>query len=992
MAKTRLFIENEEVELTEDIQFALTTQFVDIEDPTTIISSWSKTINIPFTQSNNKLFGDLYKEDRVVVSSTNNDTTGIFFDPYKKLNFYLTNGDNIIMTGYLKTNSVEKTSGGGFYQVTLNGEIGKVFQELKNISVINNIGNEKYYIGDILKNVEINKDIVYKSWNNTPRLNIPIEYADINDIIGFAPTNTMKIEGFDNTSIIVSRSNLTKKIPLSDYRVTCSDGIQRSIKDAYSRQGFNIDSLIGNGLSQQQMNQFRSYLCTPYIYVSRLFEILNKKCYELTGYNVEIDKEWCFKNPYYNDMVMMLKNFKQTDEVGYYGSAKLPQIETLERIGFNTNNSIRFSSKIEPQGQDIIQFGEGTLTRGYATYFKIPENKTLTIACNLPVRLFIDPDATLTNDMMFNLSQDTGVVIDVKFIGENGHTEQYQIYLLAVDTTLSVPKNPNIKVIFINDYSVRPYISNGGWAFELPIYYTASRKVFGNSVDVKLNPHFIGYYDYPIRDTTNDESFAYNGQPYIKQVTFNSDLKLYNLITDSNRSNTIFNLESIWDSSKQFFDCILNYTKMFRLIWEIDYVEKKIKIIPAYKYFKNSFENIIDISDKVDFNKPFNINPLFIKDKNLLLNYTVDNNKLNNIYTDDLSLNYGEKLLTTNYEYNNNTKKAFGNINIAIEEQRNDILWKDIKDFAMKETMPGIQSTVRGDRAGNILLNQIDKDNKVYNLFGSFIMYLGNMTSEDDIIISDDSITELATAEYCFIDYDEMPVSQSVSIISKKYPILSNFYDMEHTDESGVSKHTACTATFSIPGKVFINLPNARDLYKSMYELLWESYISGELLNKNTKEISCYINLNIADYIHLQKNKFVIYNGLLYILNKIENYSITDRSTKCQLISVNNPNNYIKDNFLKWIRNDEGLAYYLDDDKREGNKTYRFYYEKSNEHELKAQTVLDGQIYDLTINRVGNTNYWDVFIPNYTHSIDVEIYYTFLDTIWYTLDTSTFLY
>jgi hypothetical protein len=48
-----LYIEDKPIELDESVNFAITRQFEDINNPTTIINDWSKTISIPFTAHNN---------------------------------------------------------------------------------------------------------------------------------------------------------------------------------------------------------------------------------------------------------------------------------------------------------------------------------------------------------------------------------------------------------------------------------------------------------------------------------------------------------------------------------------------------------------------------------------------------------------------------------------------------------------------------------------------------------------------------------------------------------------------------------------------------------------------------------------------------------------------------------------------------------------------------------------------------------------------------
>ena len=120
----RLFLNNKEVELNSSVSFAINKQFEDITSPADIKNDWSKTVQIPFSQSNNKLFGELFKVDRLIVEG---DSTlmGIYFDPYKKVDFRLQWGDAIIMQGYAKNIDVVKSANGeGHYNITLNACLG----------------------------------------------------------------------------------------------------------------------------------------------------------------------------------------------------------------------------------------------------------------------------------------------------------------------------------------------------------------------------------------------------------------------------------------------------------------------------------------------------------------------------------------------------------------------------------------------------------------------------------------------------------------------------------------------------------------------------------------------------------------------------------------------------------------------------------------------------------------------------------------------------
>jgi len=165
MNQIRLYIENEEIELVEQIQFAINKQFEDINNPTSIINDYSKTIKIPFSQHNNAVFGKIFSPDRLILGGQQS-VTGISFDPYKKLDFRLEWNEDVLMQGYAKLLNIIMENGKGHYEISLNGELGKLFQEFKKITFVYAADSSNYWIDyhDIFEET-MDKDLIYTSWN-----------------------------------------------------------------------------------------------------------------------------------------------------------------------------------------------------------------------------------------------------------------------------------------------------------------------------------------------------------------------------------------------------------------------------------------------------------------------------------------------------------------------------------------------------------------------------------------------------------------------------------------------------------------------------------------------------------------------------------------------------------------------------------------------------------------------------------------------------------
>lgn len=193
-----LYIENKLIELDSEVQFAITKTFEDITNPTSIINDWSKTVSIPFTDSNNEIFGHIYNPDRITLHTSNTSlTTGMYFDPLKKLNFRLEWDSMLLMQGYAKMASITKSNGKGRYNITLNGELGKVFQEMRKITfdsaAYTGEDKDKYWIdGSEICSQNIDASELSEMWETEHTYDEELQ----KNLINFAPNNAIS-EGFD---------------------------------------------------------------------------------------------------------------------------------------------------------------------------------------------------------------------------------------------------------------------------------------------------------------------------------------------------------------------------------------------------------------------------------------------------------------------------------------------------------------------------------------------------------------------------------------------------------------------------------------------------------------------------------------------------------------------------------------------------------------------------------------------------------------------------
>lgn len=125
-----LYIENKKIDLAEDLEISFTYESIDPDKLSSIKNSFSKTVSIPGTPSNNIIFGHIFRSDKYIPANTlENIESG--YDPHKKVNWFINKNGVLINRGYCTLDNIliqneRKIT----YQITLYGGIGEFFYSL----------------------------------------------------------------------------------------------------------------------------------------------------------------------------------------------------------------------------------------------------------------------------------------------------------------------------------------------------------------------------------------------------------------------------------------------------------------------------------------------------------------------------------------------------------------------------------------------------------------------------------------------------------------------------------------------------------------------------------------------------------------------------------------------------------------------------------------------------------------------------------------------
>ena len=539
----RLFIENTEIELTDDIQIALTKQFEDLSNPTNIINDWSKTVSIPFTVKNNQTFGHIYNIDKVIV--TGGHPVGTYFNPLKKLNFRLEWNSAVMMTGYAKLNEIKQVNGKGTYEMTLFGQLGKIFQDIKKITFDTSTAEPGYLIdGSEYVDEYINRELVANSWMSVGQNHSIVKKKSesgysIYDIIGFAPNNSFS-EGFKYESFLVEPN---KSMQFTDV-----------LGDTFTQDtGISPDTAIPNGMMPRGIGEYRSYLQLPFIYFNKLFQIFQTKAETLTGYSFDLDDTWFNdSNPYWFNLVYMLRPFNakdgtMTENANYYtanpygsmGWQKTSSINTM-----TTHRTVNLCTYTNGTNVEQVPMIDLSVNFNDGKWLTLDDTNTNPIFKVKTLWKIWDGDGSSSTS---HLNNNNALIIKVNAVGENGYTESVKFLVRHSGCTLT-ESNANI-IEF--DGSTKVGTSD---MFSIDADFLVTKSKFGNSVRFR----FESYWQ------NSNWSLSSNGDlvkldPY---TVNNPNYTFVTLLNGVHRSFAHFTLNDLWDNDYNIFEEILKYCKM----------------------------------------------------------------------------------------------------------------------------------------------------------------------------------------------------------------------------------------------------------------------------------------------------------------------------------------------------------------------------------------------------------------------------------------------
>ena len=917
MLNIQLYFANQEVELNDKVSFPLNKSFENLWNPTEIIVEYSKSINIPATIANNRLMANAYRIDRQFVTNETASNIGIYLDPLKRIPMRLVYNNEVLLDGYAKYTSSTVSNKQTYYTFNLYGALGDIFQTLLDCVVDENKltdeqkaesdGGAKYVIETPWYTDTINRDFVKNSFDH---YNVSLKHKEYGsntkdgayDCIGMAPAYRGLYEDFDSTTgygitwySILDGAKPTEPTSIEDQLKTRWK--TNLINNNYSEENaqaridaLDYNTIVPNGLNEHQMRQLRSYEQKPYIYVHSLMQIFINKCKQLTGYNINLDKTWFnSNNPYWRNLCYMFD----------YLSVKGNTLQTILPFTGYTERQYDSGEYFDNWGGPDIDWSSGNYEMATAATYKITDKdilnqgniilKPFTLGIQTKCQKYADhlPQYCKLTQMVNN-----EVLVDVE-VTSNGVTQHHYYWG-------STAAEPYIEGIHKLRPEFKPFYTTSNFVTMVneTKYDRASNDLTGidyltvpsikithtkgKDLTIKYNVRLCCYAFGVVYGGSeyiyNEEVFGWGPEPLINSDTYT--VIFPNVEYNANwRNSTVCSLKNLYTKDEPLFKVLMQYTKMFGLIWKPDYQNKTIDIMTRGTYFKDY--KIVDWTSKVDKSQGIKIEPVSFASKYVTFNYNDTEGYHYSGYKKKYGVDYGEKKIRTKYNFDTNNTDLFKDkIGPSSISCKSFSTINDLKSWNTLTKLPNTPSEI------NFIDCENDDENAAISI-NNWYFRSGNVSLDDKywhiVDVTDDEITN---DKYYWVGngiYEELGMKPiSTNYIPTFSPVCKSL--------NGIK--VGCL--FNCPNEDYTSdeqISNAKGFY--IYDTCWSNYIN-ERYNANNKKITAYIRLTPDDFKNFNFKTFVVIDNQLFAVNKIVDYDIHKPITKVELIQVTNITGYTK--------------------------------------------------------------------------------------------------
>lgn len=898
--RIQLYIAGKLADLEEQGLLLYNYAFTDLQLPSVVKNSFSKQITLPATAQNLALLGHPENVQRATGSGVSG--IGIDFNAGKKTPFELRDELNeVLESGYIRLDSTivtgRRVTG---LKITLFGGIGSFFYNL----AYNRDGSKKT-LGDLdyevpLGSFTIEATAIASAWSRLFNHSQSEGISNKWDIINFAPAyNGIPSGDFDANKAIISPS--LNNLP--DQQIIEGE-------NAYITKGGLALLNMAQAHDEWAVKDLRSYLQRPVLSMRAFMEAICEPA-QNGGFDVDIS---------------------QIPADMYIGVWKtLPMISSLGSFRTVTRTTALESVAIPEGNTDYLA--------------------RLVYAQTVPGGASVEAYAYLQAG--FVLSQElSNPAISAAYTGAQGAGYKYVIVfcqLCAVAGDTIIAASPATCFTAYTAMSIQNLAAQCGYAPKMSAgfsgiitpnvgheqggeYYFSSY-----TPQMTVNSEAVSYYvlDYKCYILTTVMNGSTESIVSVDAATiglFNADsdapvyysaqsIRLHDISSTVNyttsaklRSGATVDIYQLLASAYSPAEYLLSFCKMHGLVFDYDPGAKKVTILPRNVWFNG---DTMDLSGRIDRSKDITIEPLAMKSKWYELSGGIVEGAYAVEYKDKYGVQYAIQRVNTGYDFDAATENLMESVVFkgAVTRLDSSAYWNILKDRGTNKLIPSVfldagntytlwggngegkefQVPVPDNSASIQYYNDTykgydkqiapkmefrDKDGKALDGADVLCRFVGT-ASYSRFALSDDTIETLAlnNGKPCW-RMDRYATSRTIPIFHRYNAFTPSDLEIVRSLDYGIPREV------DLPGFAF-NTDTG-----SLYLRYWKKYLT-DLLDKDTKVMRCRVDLGGLQVGPALLRKFYWYEGSLWVLNKITNYSLTTwDSVECEFVQVKDKNNY----------------------------------------------------------------------------------------------------
>lgn len=922
-----LYIDGQRADMSTDSLVLMNYTASDLANPAAVKNSYSQQATLPATPNNDRIFSSIYRADWRAAGSS--------FNPLIRTPFaiYDDSGD-MLESGYLKLNTTTNKNGVRTYVVTLYGGLGSFFYLLSYDDEGNplSLGDLPLLGNDSTQQIDfrITQQVVADAWARLKRKTVQNAENKQFDVVNFAPAyNGLPTGDFDASKGVGNPALVGGESTVTDDQ-----------KNVYTVYGDHHDALydFGGDFTEWQVKDLRSYMQRPVVSVKALVEAIARYG-AARGFTVKLDPAWfTSSNPYYGAAWMTLPVLgtrsvpnkeegilKITGDKEVYQETGsfiyIPLTPTISspnayvtvkcrpQVTIIPSTSTAYS-QINFNSPSAAQLTSGEIVRGSVFFVQLQLlDDSGTVVGASPIKVCIS-----TTYSGFTTAQEWVDKANLQACVEKGY---------GVDT------NPTTGSLIYSETpggDIRRYSFNALGEVSVSAYNAVSARlcietraiqVVGN---INTLSSTVPLTCVPSAGTTQFLSMLYWGGRVLDGTFEYTTGEQY-------RSNTRVTQKDLFADMMSPLEFLLSYSKTFGLHYLYDHTRKQVEIVTRNTLYGG--RPTVDLQQRIDRSKDITTTPIPMSAKWLEFAPAETEGEFVDYYKSKYGREYGAQRVNTAYEFDAETTDVLENGKFnggaeVLEQSRYYIyvrnstrsripapvidgtttykLFRTVDgELQSQETeFPNLTIPAQGFQGfeyfnANHGYDAVPKlqchgaGNSATDGAGILLIYRG-LASEDQAIV-DDPVAQAAYKGFLITDDS----AAMYALNGKPCWELSTGTAASDMPAFGRFKLNAATIQYSLefgtPAELdnpVIGIQENTDLYTRF----WAAYIADRN-DVNTRLCSAHVDLRGLKPGPEMLRDFYYFDGAIWVLNKIVNYSLsTPGTTKCEFVKVQDQDHY----------------------------------------------------------------------------------------------------